>query len=126
MRHQNSHWVGILLGLAVAFSMCFVLIATAQTIPTSAAAKHVGEQETVCGIVASEHTATGSRGTPTFINLDRPYPNQVFTVLVWGDDRGRVGNLPTGGRLCVVGTISEYRGTPEIVLHDSHGWYVPR
>jgi micrococcal nuclease len=110
-------------------SLCLFSIASlasAQTIAATDAAKHVGEHVTVCGSVASEHTATSSRGTPTFINLDRPYPNQVFTVLVWGSDRERVGNLPTSGRLCAVGNITEYRGTPEIVLHDSHSWYVPK
>jgi len=54
----------------------------AQTIPASETAKHVGEQGTVCGRVASEHTATSSRGTPTFINLDKPYPNQDCFDLV--------------------------------------------
>jgi hypothetical protein len=98
----------------------------AETIAASDTAKHVGEVATVCGRSASEHMSFSSRGVPTFINLDQPYPNEVFTVLVWGNDRGRVGNLPTGGRLCAVGTISEYRGVPEIVLHDSHGWFEPR
>ena len=28
------------------------------------------------------------------INLDRPYPNQVFTLLIWGEDRDQVGKIP--------------------------------
>jgi hypothetical protein len=83
-----------------------------STFSTTEAAKHIGERATVCGDIAGEHTATTSRGTPTFINLDKPYPNQVFTVLVWGSDRANVGNLPHTGRLCATGTITEYRGTP--------------
>jgi hypothetical protein len=98
----------------------------AQTITTSEAAKHIGERETVCGTIAGEHTAGSSRGTPTFINLDRPYPNQVFTLLIWGDDRGRVGAVPESGKLCATGVITEYRGSPEIVLRDAHSWYVPK
>lgn len=112
--------------LSIVLSLCYGSTALAQTIPATDAAKHVGEAATVCGTISSEHAAVSSRGTPTFINLDRPYPNQVFTVLVWGSDRASVGNLPTGGRLCAVGTITEYRGTPEIVLRDSHNWYVPK
>jgi hypothetical protein len=100
--------------------------AVAQTIPASDAAKHVGERETVCGAIAGEHTATNSRGTPTFINLDESYPHQVFTALIWGDDNGRVGDLPESGSLCVTGTISQYRGVPEIVVRDRKSWYVPR
>ena len=98
----------------------------AQTITTSDAAKHIGERETVCGTIAGKHTAASSRGTPTFVNLDRPYPNQVFTLLIWGDDRGRVGAVPESGRICATGVITEYRGSPEIVLREAHSWYVPK
>jgi hypothetical protein len=100
--------------------------ALAQEIPAADAAKHVGENATVCGTIASEHTATSSKGTPTFINLDRPYPNQVFTLLIWGDDRERVGKVPETGKICGVGVITEYRGSPEIVLRDAKSWYVPK
>lgn len=58
--------------------------ATAQSISASEASQHVGQHATVCGEIAGEHTATSSRGTPTFINLDKPYPHQVFTLLIWG------------------------------------------
>jgi len=99
---------------------------SAQEIPATESAKHIGENATVCGTIASEHTATGSKGTPTFINLDRAYPNQVFTLLVWGDDRERVGNLPVSGKICGMGLITEYRGLPEIVLREAKSWYVPK
>lgn len=108
--------------------LCLSLIAlssAAQTLTAIEASKHVGESATVCGTVAGEHTATSSRGQPTFINLDKPYPNQVFTILVWSDERQLVGKLPATGKLCAVGSITLYRGVPEIVLHDSKSWYVP-
>lgn len=98
----------------------------AQSIATSEAAKHIGERETVCGTIAGTHTAASSRGTPTFINLDRAYPHQLFTLLIWGDDRARVGTVPETGRICATGVIKEYRGSPEIVLHDAQSWYVPK
>jgi DNA/RNA endonuclease YhcR with UshA esterase domain len=63
---------------------------------------------------------TSSRGEPTFINLDAAYPNQVFTILVWGDDRKNVGELPAeGARVCATGVITDYRGVPEIVVKSS-------
>ena len=99
---------------------------TAQTISAAEASQHVGQHATVCGEIAGEHTATNSRGTPTFINLDKPYPRQVFTVLIWGDDKAAVGNFPESGKVCATGTITEYRGTPEIVIHDGKSWYVPK
>ena len=56
----------------------------AEPLPAGDAKNHIGERATVCGKVASERTALGSRGQPNFINLDAPYPNQVFTILIWG------------------------------------------
>jgi hypothetical protein len=44
---------------------------------------HVGEMATVCCEVVSTRYASSTKGQPTFLNLDKPYPNQVFTVLIW-------------------------------------------
>jgi hypothetical protein len=99
------------------FSLSIALSqANSQSITSADAKNHIGEQATVCGKVASERTATSSRGEPTFINLDSACPNQVFTILVWGDDRKAVGELPhTGSHVCATGLIKDYRGVPEIV-----------
>jgi hypothetical protein len=95
-------------------------IGQAQTLTAAQAKAHEGENATVCGKVASERTATSSRGEPTFINLDAAYPNQIFTILLWGEDRQKVGELPReGSRVCAKGLISDYRGVPEIVVKSS-------
>ena len=55
------------------FRVLYVLLAflviraevTAQTLTASQAKSHEGEKSTVCGRVASERTATSSRGEPT-------------------------------------------------------------
>lgn len=92
----------------------------AATLTAADAKSHVGEQATVCGKVVSEKTGTSSRGEPTFINLDSAYPNQVFTILVWGTDRKNIGDLPrVNSRLCASGMIQDYRGVPEIVVKSS-------
>jgi len=96
-----------------------LLPAKAQSISAGDAKAHIGENATVCGKVASERTATSSRGEPTFINLDAAYPNQVFTILVWGDDRKNLGELPrVGSHICATGLIKDYRGVPEIVVRS--------
>src|SRR5882672_3604005 len=89
---------------------------------TAAEAKdHIGEQATVCGKVASARYAATTRGKPTFLNLDKPYPSQVFTVLIWGDNREKFGN-PEGKfadkQVCVTGKFTEYRKAPEIVVSE--------
>ena len=85
------------------------------------AKNHIGQQATVCGKVASARYAATSRGKPTFLNLDKPYPSQVFTVLIWGENREKFGTPEEKYRdkqVCVTGTIAEYRKAPEIVVSD--------
>jgi DNA/RNA endonuclease YhcR with UshA esterase domain len=85
------------------------------------AAGHIGKWATVCGIVASANYAIKTRRQPTFLNLDRPYPNQIFTILIWGSERPKFGSPDValmGKKVCATGTIEEYRGKPEIVATD--------
>ena len=79
---------------------------------------HIGEDAVVCGRVASaKYISTGRR--PTFLNLDQPYPNQVFTALIWEPTRALFSFPPetlAGKSICVSGRISEYKGKAEIVV----------
>jgi hypothetical protein len=63
----------------------------AAELTSQQAASHVGETATVCGTVASANYATRTKGQPTFLNLDQPYPRQLFTVVIWGSDRTKFG-----------------------------------
>src|SRR5438105_1007715 len=62
-----------------------------KKLTTIEAKNHIGEQATVCGKVASGRYAATSRGKPTFLDLDKPYPGQLFTVLIWGENRAKFG-----------------------------------
>jgi len=110
--------------LVVAMLALFFRVATGQGTSISApqAKDHMGENATVCGDVVSTHYAERSPGNPTFINLDKPYPNQLFTILIWGSDRAKFGDPEEKYRnkhVCVTGKISVYRGSPEVVAHES-------
>jgi len=108
--------------LLVAMILLGCMLAYAQTpISASDAINHIGERAAVCGQVVSIHYAMRSRGNPTFINLDKPYPNQVFTIVIWGSDRAKFGDPELAyseHRVCVTGLISSYRGTPEMIASD--------
>jgi hypothetical protein len=98
----------------------FASIGQCQTITAAQAREHDGETATVCGVAQNEHTATTTRGKPTFIDLDSAFPYQIFSILVWDDDRPNVGELPhTGSRVCVTGLINYYHGVPRIVVKSS-------
>lgn len=113
----------VLLWLLLAAGV-FVYAQTApaqDSIPANDATRFIGQQKTVCGTVASAKYASRSKGKPTFLNLDKPYPRQVFTVLIWGSDRGNFDTPPealSGKDICVTGVIQSYKGQPEIIVKD--------
>jgi hypothetical protein len=103
------------------WSLVAASVASAQvTITPAEARQHVGQVATVCGTVASATFAARSRGQPTFLNLERRYPNQIFTVVIWGSDRGKFDPPPeiafANRRICVTGTISLFGDVPQIVV----------
>jgi DNA/RNA endonuclease YhcR with UshA esterase domain len=111
--------------LASIIVVVILVLGCAQAEPLSPeeASKHVDENGTVCGLVASAHFADGSKGQPTFLNLGKAYPNQVFTAVIWGSDRSKFGSLERsldGKQVCVTGRIQLYRGKPEIVVRDKN------
>jgi hypothetical protein len=92
----------------------------AEVMPAAQASSHAGETATVCGNVTGIHIAATSRGKPTFINFDKPYPNEDFTVIIWDDDRAGFGNPEKYAvrEVCAHGFITMYRGKPEMVLRS--------
>jgi hypothetical protein len=92
-----------------------------KKLTASEAKEHFGETATVCGVVVSARYADSTKGQPTFLNLDKPYPNQVFTIVIWGENRAKFGkpeNAYNGKRVCVTGKITAYAGLPEVVAED--------
>jgi hypothetical protein len=110
--------------LLLAVTILFCSAAQAQTakITPNQAKDHIGQVETVCGKVSSAHYADRSKDQPTFLNLDEPYPHEIFTVLIWGNDRGKFGAPESKYRdasICVTGKIANYRGKPEIAATET-------
>ena len=99
-----------------------VSIAQQEYINPIDAPKYIGKEKTVCGTVASANYAIRTRGRPTFLNLDQPYPNQIFTIVIWGSDRSGFKDPPEtflrGKRICVTGIIENYHGKPEIIVRS--------
>jgi DNA/RNA endonuclease YhcR with UshA esterase domain len=119
--NRSSLLVGILFCFIVTLALVpvFVQPSLAQKKLSATEAKdHIGETATVCGSVASTRYAASTRSQPTFLNLDKPYPNQIFTVVMWGSNRSKFGAPESeykGKRICVTGKITEYRNVPQII-----------
>jgi hypothetical protein len=96
-------------------------VAHAASLSPEQAADHVGEATTVCGPVASATYMPQAPQSPTFLDLGKPFPNQIFSAIIFGGDRSKFGTPETSTRdksICVTGTIFLYQGKPEIILHD--------
>jgi len=86
------------------------------------AIEHIGQYKTIKGLVTSTKYLFRSKGEPTFLNLDGSYPNQIFTIVIWGDDRNQFPEDPEyyykDKTIMVSGKIIEYKGIAEIILNS--------
>lgn len=71
----------------------------------------------ICGTVVS--TKLTSKGH-IFLNLDKAFPNQIFTVAIWADQRVNFGYEPhielKDKCICVEGKVKLSKGTPTMEL----------
>lgn len=84
------------------------------------AAFHVGESVMICGkLVQLKHLDNRH-----YLNLDKSYPNQTLTILVWDNDyrwfESRFGNLDSmkGSRICARGVIEQYKNSLQIEVKN--------
>ena len=74
---------------------------------------------TVCGTVVSTHKSNKGH---VFINLDKSFPNQIFSVTIWASNIVNFSYAPdselTGKKICVTGKVVNYKGTPSMYLSN--------
>ena len=82
--------------------------------------KYIGNVKTVCGKVVESRFVSSGLGHPTYLNIDRSYPNPVFTIVIWGNDRNNFDPNPEGHYLyesiCVMGLIQSHEGVAQIEI----------
>jgi hypothetical protein len=106
--------------LSAAILLICAPLCNGQTLTAAQTRQHDGENVTVCGIVASVRQASASKGKPTYINLDVPWPDEIFAAVIWEEDLPKVGTLPrVGAHMCTKGLITYYHGVPQIFLRSS-------
>jgi len=74
---------------------------------------------TVCGTVVSIHK---SKKGNVFINIDKSYPNQIFSITIWASDVLNFSYNPVkeliGKKICVTGKVTEYNGTKGMYIDN--------
>lgn len=84
---------------------------------TVQAKRYMGTGETVhiCGTVVSTNL---SRKGNVFLNIDKKFPNQIFTATIWKDNLVNFSYEPhkelMGKQICIKGKVVNFNGTPSI------------
>lgn len=91
-------------------------------INTSQVKNYIGQNHCVCGKVVSTKFNENGKSNPTYINLDKKYPEQLFTLMVFGQDRKNFSYKPEeflrDKTICIKGKITEYKGEPQIIANS--------
>jgi micrococcal nuclease len=103
------------------FSVLASATAFGQTaITAKEAAKHINEKVTICDVVYGGKFLSSSN--ITLVDVGGSHPNEVLTLLIKGDDRKKFKTAPEdelkGKKVCITGTVVDYKGKPEIVITD--------
>ena len=83
------------------------------------AAIYIGDKTkvTVCGTVVSTHK---SKKGNIYLNLDKSYPNQIFSITIWKSDVVNFSYKPEfelkGKKICVKGKVVDYKGMPTMYI----------
>jgi hypothetical protein len=67
------------------------LPSNAASLTPEDAANHIGQNATICGVVALTNFGADTRFWPTALDFGKPYPDQVFTAVIYGADRAKFG-----------------------------------
>lgn len=108
--------------IVIAFFLLSTII-TGQTVQSDSLHLYVGKKITVCDVVIDAHRNRGNELT-TFLNFGSPYPNQVFTVVIFYEYLKNFANDPSktylGKKICVTGKVRIYNGKSGIIVKKSN------
>lgn len=86
------------------------------------AKEYLGKIKSVCGKVVSIRNDLEMLPSPIFLNLEKEYPDHIFTVFITSSTREKfdsnIDSIFLNKRICVMGLIKEYKGKPEIVVNN--------
>jgi len=109
--------------IALIVSLLFSLEnVSAQDIQPKDAVKYIGQTVTVCGKVYGGKYLSTVKNTPTFLNMGAAYPNQLLTIVIWGDARKNFTYAPEeklkNKTVCVTGKVEVFKGKPQIITQN--------
>ena len=78
-----------------------------------------GKKKVVCGTIVSTHL---SKNGHTFINMDKAFPNQIFSLTIWKSNAHNFSYVPyielKGRKVCINGKITEQQGVATMNIEN--------
>jgi micrococcal nuclease len=103
------------------FLITGALVHAQKEIKLEEASKNVGDSISTCGKVFSARYFEGSQDAPTLLNLGAAYPNQLLTIVIYGEARKLFKEAPEvyfkDKNICIKGKVSLYKDKPQIVIY---------
>ncbi len=101
-------------------SLFISIITFSQTITPKDAVKYIGQTVTVCGKIYGGKYLDEVKNKPTFLNMGATYPNQLLTIVIWGDSRKNFSYAPEEKlktkTVCVTGKVEMFKGKAQITI----------
>lgn len=98
-----------------------ILVHAQKQIKLDEASKNIGDSVSTCGKVFSARYFEGSQDAPTLLNLGAAYPNQLLTVVIYGEARKLFKEAPEvffkDKNICVTGKLTLYKEKPQIIIY---------
>ena len=105
-------------------TLCFLSLHAQQEIKLDQIKDHIGDSVKLQGVISGVRYLNGAKNTPTFINVGGNYPNQLLTVVIWGDVRQKLLVTPSskdnGNRIIVSGKVELYNDNPQIIIRNTN------
>jgi micrococcal nuclease len=103
---------------------CFSFTTFSQTkIELKDISSHINDSVEVQGKIFGIKYLESAKNSPTFISVGGAYPNQLLTIVIWGDVRKNISvsldeAKQKGNIAWATGKLESYKGKPQIVISD--------
>lgn len=108
-----------LFSISICVTVC-LHAAAQQKITPAEVNKHIGDSVIVCGKIYGGKFLDAAKNQPTFLNMGAVYPNQLLTIVIWGNTRKLFSYKPEehlkDKTVCVTGKIEVFKEKPQIVI----------
>ncbi|MGZ3240571.1 MAG: hypothetical protein ACXWJK_09445, partial [Burkholderiaceae bacterium] len=109
--------------LIILFTICFISSYVQKKVKLEDVKDHIGDTVKVKGKMYAGRLLENAKNTPTLINVGGKYPNELLTIVIWGEVRKKFKYAPTDkkfmdGMAVVTGKVELYKDKPQIVIND--------